>query len=264
MKLIVLLCASVLLAVPALAQTSDVDDQKQQQLDQWVQDYAAWQQWADEWLNRRQWVLHPFPYPFWKGTASLFSYVATPRVEPAPPDWLPDACAEWASSSIDNPALTDGCRLLTIWKQDDPALRVRARIDSIQTLSSTNARAQVDNTTKKRFFERIHFAGLWTDIQPTGTSAYGLAGIHATIDLRGRWQIYPFPGVMAVSVPNVQGKRIVTIGYDWGFAVRLFDMRVPVFDLPARAHLNLTEVWVPEAGQKIEMIGLSFSLKKQP
>jgi hypothetical protein len=264
MKLMAFVVVSVMFASPAFAQVSDEDDVKRVELEQWMQQYGAWQEWAGTWLNRRQWALHPFPYPFWKDNASLFSYVATPRVEPAPPAWLPAACTEWESSAVDDAVLGDACRLLTISKHDDPALRIQSRVATPRTASGSNPRAHVDNTVKTKFFERIHFAGLWSDIQPQGSSAYGLAGVHATIDIRGRWQVYPFPGVMAVSMPNLQGKRMVTIGYDWGFALRLFDMRVPYFDIPARAHLNLTEVWVPEAGQKIEMIGLSFSLKKQP
>ena len=114
-------------------------------------------------------------------------------------------------------------------------------------------------------FEHIHFASLWTNLRAhRGPGVYGLAGMHATIDIHGRWQIYAFPGVVAVSMPNWQGERITTIGYDWGMAIRLFDLRVPYVDIPAKAHLNLVKVWVPEVGQKIDMVGLSLTLKKRP
>jgi hypothetical protein len=43
----------------------------------------------------------------------------------------------------------------------------------------------------------------------------------------------------------------------------LFDFRIPYLDFPARAHLNVVEVWVPEVEQKISMVGLSFSLRKK-
>jgi hypothetical protein len=233
------------------------DDVNRRELEKWIQEHTAWQEWAETWLNRRQWVLHPFPYPFWKGTASLFSYVAAPRVEPEPPPWLEAACVQMAWSSADRDPLAEGCPLLAIWKDDFSTRRIRAQI--------VKARAQKDIPTRIMLLEHMHFAGLWTDLQAhSGPSAYGLAGVHATIDIHGRWQIYAFPGVMAVSVPNRQGERITTIGYDWGFAVRLFDLRVPYFNIPAKAHINVVKVWVPEVGQKIDMVGFSFTLKKKP
>jgi hypothetical protein len=232
------------------------DDANRDDLAQWIEEYADWQEWAARHFNKRQWMLHPFPYPYWKNNPSLFSYVAPPRLQPAPPVWLHDACEGWASSTVADHELAAGCRLLTISQLDDPAERIGSRI--------AIAPPPPEKTPNLQLFEHIHFASLWTDLQPNGPGAFGLAGVHATIDLYGRWQIYPFPGLMAVSVRNLEGKRIVTIGYDWGMAVRLFDMRIPYFNVPARAHLNITEVWVPEAGQKVEMIGLSFSLKKNP
>jgi hypothetical protein len=250
---IILVC--VIFVQPAFAQ--EPDEINWRELEQWIHDYQAWQKWAEKWLNRRQWVLHPFPYPFWKDTPSLFSYVAPPRIEPEPPQWLDAACLQWAAASVASTPLAEGCQLLTLWKDDYPVRRIRSQIAS--------ARAQQDTPTKTMLFEHIHFATLWTDLQAQRDySAYGLAGVHATIDIHGRWQIYAFPGVVAVSVPNVQGERITTIGYDWGFAIRLFDLRVPYFNSPARAHLNVVKVWVPEVGRKIDMVGLSLTLKKNP
>ena len=62
-------------------------------LDTWIHDYTRWRAWAEKWINRRQWVAHPFPYPFWKESPDLFSYVAPRRVEPEPPIGLEAACA---------------------------------------------------------------------------------------------------------------------------------------------------------------------------
>jgi hypothetical protein len=233
----------------------DPDERSERELERWVQEYMAWQEWAEKWLNRPQWVLHPFPYPFWKDSPSLFSYVASTRVKPDPPMWLEATCVQWASSAADSDPLVEGCQLLTDWKDDDPTHRIRAQISL--------SRAREDKPSRTALYEHIHFASLWTTPQTQAApGALGLAGIHATIDIQGRWQIYPFPGVMAVSVPNRQGERIISIGYDWGFAIRLFDFRVPFLDLPAKAHLNVVEIWVPEVEQKISMVGLSFTLKK--
>jgi hypothetical protein len=237
----------------AVSVDSESVDLNRRELEQWIAAYRAWQEWATKWLNKRQSVLHPFPYPFWKDSPALFSYVAPPRVEPAPPLWLESACAPTLRESD---LLAEGCELLTVWKDDLSTRKIRAEI--------VKARAQKDEPTKMVWYEHVHFAGLWIDPQPQRGlgGAYGLAGVHATIDVHDRWQIYALPGILAVSLPNWQGERIVTIGYDWGMAVRLFNFRVPFSSTPARAHLNLVKVWVPEVGQRIDMVGLSLTLKK--
>lgn len=233
------------------------DGVKEREMERWVHEYKAWQAWGEQWFNRPQWVLHPFPYPFWKDSPSLFSYVASPRVKPDPPMWLDATCVQWASSAAPSDPLAEGCRLLTDWKDDYPTRQIRAQISL--------SRAREDKPSRTALYEHIHFASLWTTPQTQAApGALGLAGVHATIDIQGRWEVYAFPGVMALSVPNRQGERIISIGYDWGLAIRLFDFRIPYLDFPARAHLNVVEVWVPEVEQKISMVGLSFSLKKKP
>src|SRR5207253_11030472 len=102
------------------------------------------------------------------------------------------------------------------------------------------ARAQKDDVSRSHLIEHIHFASLWTSLQRLGgDAAYGVAGIHATIDLHGRWQVYGLPGVMAGSVPNTPGRRIITVGHDWGMAVRLGALRLPIAGLPVKVHLNM-------------------------
>jgi hypothetical protein len=221
----------------------------------WIRDYTAWQEWAEKYLNRRQWAAHPFPYPFWKENPDLFSYVVPRRAEPEPPSGLGAACAGRAGSSAARDTLAQSCALLTVWQDDYSTQRIRWAV--------ATTRAQKDDTSRSRFFEHIHFASLWTNLQTApGGRAYGLAGVHATIDVKGRWQIYALPGIIAVSLPNLQGRRTVTVGYDWGFAVRLFNSRVPYLDLPVKVHLNLVQVWMPEVQQKIDMIGLSFTANR--
>ena len=221
----------------------------------WIHDYTAWQDWAEKWLNRRQWIAHPFPYPFWKDNPDFFSYIAPRRVEPPPPAGLEAACAERAASSTARDTLGQSCRLLTVWKDDYVTQRIRWAVAAV--------RAQKDDTSRSRFLEHIHFASLWTNMQAGGGErAYGLAGVHATIDVHGRWQIYALPGIMAVSIPDLQGRRAVTLGYDWGFAVRLFNSRIPYAGLPIKVHLNLVQVWMPEVQQRIDMFGLSFTANR--
>jgi hypothetical protein len=220
----------------------------------WIEEYQAWQAWNAKWGNRRQWVLHPFPYPFWKETPDVFSYVAPRRVEPAPPPWLDEVCARQSGPAVDPGLRAEGCKLLLIWKEDYVTHQIR--------MATVASRTQRDEPRRTRFLEHLHFASLWTNLEVGGNRAYGLAGVHATIDVRGRWQIYALPGVMAVSLPSLEGSRRVTIGYDWGMAFRLFSGRVPYIDLPVKVHLNLAQVWLPEINQKISMTGLSFSANR--
>lgn len=222
----------------------------------WIREYHAWQEWNAKWGNRRQWIPHPFPYPFWKESPDIFSYVAPRKLEPAPPVWLGDTCAGRPNGTVEPDVRTEGCRLLTVWKDDYVTHQLR--------VATATARAQRDDTGRSRFLEHIHFSGLWTNVDAGGATGrvYGLAGVHATIDVYGRWQIYALPGVVAVSVPNLQGSRTVTIGYDWGMAFRLFNLRIPVIDMPVKAHLNLAHVWMPEVHQKINMAGLSFTVNR--
>jgi hypothetical protein len=223
-------------------------------LDKWIADYTEWREWSAKWGARRQWVAHPFPYPFWKESPDIFSYVPPRRVEPEPPAGLEAACVEGRSAgSRDRRARA--CELLTFWKDDYATQQIRSAV--------ATARAQKDDVSRSRFIEHIHFASLWTSLQGFGDhGAYGLAGVHATIDLHGRWQVYALPGVMAVSVPNARGRRIVTLGYDWGMALRLGALRLPIAGLPMKVHLNLAHVWLPEVNQRVDMIGLSFSANR--
>jgi hypothetical protein len=237
-------------APPAPAQHV-LDDEE---LARWIKDYKAWQEWDAEWINRRQWVMHPFPYPFWKEMPDVFSYIAARRIEPEPPAGLEAECARWSGTSTVRGDRGEGCRLLAVWKDDYITQRLR--------YATAVAIARKDHPSRTRFLEYIHFASLSTSMQPGGERAYGLAGVHATIPIKGRWQVYALPGIMAVSVPTAQGHRSVTIGYDWGMAVRMFDVDLPIIGVPVRTHLNLVHVWLPEVNQKIDMIGLSFTINR--
>ena len=174
---------------------SNDSGQNNQALAAWIGEYQSWLAWEAQWGNRRQWILHPFPYPFWKERPDLFSYIAPRRVEPAPPAWLEAICAGTPATSVEPGLRSEGCRLLVVWKDDYVTHQIR--------VATATARTQMDEPGRSRFLEHIHFASLWTNLEAGGNRAYGLAGVHATIDVRGRWQIYALPGLMAVSLPNL-------------------------------------------------------------
>ena len=221
-------------------------------LDRWIAEYTRWREWSAKWGTRRQWVAHPFPYPFWKDNPDIFSYVVPRPAEPEPPAGLEAACVESPRSATRGDRRARACELLTFWKDDYQTQQIRSAVAA--------ARAQKDDVSRSRFIEHIHFASLWASLQkPGGEGTYGLAGIHATIDIHGRWQIYALPGVMAISVKNRWDRRMVTVGYDWGMALRLGALRLPLAGLPVKVHFNLAHVWMPEVNQRLDMVGLSFS-----
>ncbi|MEJ0021617.1 MAG: hypothetical protein WDN47_03465 [Candidatus Doudnabacteria bacterium] len=222
----------------------------------WIKEYKAWQKWAAEWLDRPQWVLYPFPYPFWKDEPDLFSYKSPRRIEPLPPDWLESACVESEGLLAADDLLAEACKLFSDWKDGYVVQRIRRQ------MSATSI--QNERTVKTVLYEHLHVAGLGTNMQAQPSPrAYGLAGLHMTIDIHGRWQMYAFPGVLAVRVPNWDGKQIITIGYDWGFAIRLFDFEIPYFKIPGRAHVNIIKVWMPEIQTQVDMIGLSITPRRK-
>src|SRR5688500_15923164 len=105
----------VLAVVPAILLTGVVSGSAQtvsapqslqpdarEELQRWIDDFTAWQQWWAQWASRRE--------PGW-----MTSY--RPRREkPAPPAWLAGRCAD---VFVDTDMLAPACALLKEWQQDD-------------------------------------------------------------------------------------------------------------------------------------------------
>jgi hypothetical protein len=211
------------------------------ELEKWIRDYSAWKQWADQWRNRIE--------PGWFSARDR-------RIRPDPPAWLFDACRDLID---DEGTLPDACRLLADW-QDDSAAALRTTI--------LTQRTQQEAPTKTTWWEHLHLDALWFMPQPHA-SVYGVVGIHATIEVHGRWQIFVAPGALLLNLPTVNGAREWKPATDFGMSVRLFDFTVPGARRTGVLHVNIAKAWVlgGPAGlinTSIDLVGFSVTLKKSP
>ncbi len=158
--------------------TITLEDLKQ--LDQWTRDFEEWQKWADQWLSRRQ--------------VGWWADFADRKKKPDPPAWLSDVCVILAG----DPQFTKGCDLLARWGEDIPTARTR--------LANTAAIQQRENPTKSAWWQHLHLDGLWGTTQ-SDISAFGLFGMHFTVKVQGRLQVFIAPGILLVSVPGLYGSR---------------------------------------------------------
>src|SRR5262245_36343874 len=144
-----------------------------QEADAWARDFDAWQRWADRWFNKRQ-------------PGFLASSVERSK-RPDPPVWLADICVLLA----DDDRLKHACQLLDQWRQDPLMPK------SLQAAAA--APMQKEKPVNSVWWRHLHVDGLWSTTQ-TNTSVFALFGVHATIDVYGRAQIFAAPGILLMSV----------------------------------------------------------------
>lgn len=214
--------------------------QRRQELRQWVDDYAAWRKWNEKWANRAE--------PGWLGPRAR-------KPRPDPPAWLPGECPAPAD---DEPLVIEACQSLEEWN-DEGLARVRQQA----------AKARVQNEAPPahtQWWEHVHVDGLWVMTQ-VGSPVYGVVGMHATLDIAGRLQIFVAPGVMLMNLPSVDGTREWKPATDWGFAYRLIDFKFPGSKRIGSLHVNIAKAWVfagPSSllNTSINLAGLSITPKK--
>lgn len=211
----------------------------QEELDQWIEDFTAWQAWAETWGNRRE--------PGW------FRSARARRPKPDPPLWLFEACDGVAA---DPDASNEPCQLLAEWTDGTTAATQAAR--AVNTAS--------EDTEKTTWWEHVHLSGGWPPVQ-TGTGAYGVLGLHATTTVKGRFQVFVAPGAMLMNVPTVDGSRAWKLATNYGIAYRLVEFTLPGTDRRAYLHLNVVKAWLFSAGPNVptsstEFVGLSITFKK--
>ena len=215
----------------------DVSGDRIQVLQRWTKEYNEWRAWFAEWKNRRE--------------PGLLS-AKQRKLPPVPPAWLPDACALLGD---EKGAIAEGCAAYRDWARNDYATEIVA-----QQIAQT--RADAEKTRKTIWWEHVHVDALWPMTQ-TGSNAYGVAGMHTTLQVSRRFQIFLAPGVMMMRVPNGDGTERWSPATHWGFSYRLLDFVLPGTHRPSRLHLNIARVWLlggnrlPAAG---EMYLAGFSL----
>jgi hypothetical protein len=188
------------------------------EVQQWIADFQKWREWNALWRNRRE--------PGWIGARER-------KIKPDPPDWLAAECHD--AIVQEGETLAEACRLLTEWKDDDGTALLRKQ--------TTSARTQREEVHKTVWWEHVHFDALWPMMQLHG-SVFGVVGMHATIEVAGRLQIFVAPGAILLNLPKGRSEREWRPATDWGIAWRMFDFTMPGTDRRANLHLNLAKAWL--------------------
>ena len=220
----------------------DLTGDRLQTLERWTKDYEEWKAWTARYQKGQEpgWFSPPKPKP-----------------APAPPAWLANTCALLGD---EKGVIGDGCRTYRDWSQRDYATRV-------VTDQIAQTRARQEAPRKTIWWEHIHVDALWPMTQ-TGSSAYGVAGVHTTLQLSRRMQIFLAPGAMMMRLPTADGTMRWSPATHWGFSYRLLDFVLPGAHRPSSLHLNMARVWLiggnrmPTAGE-MYLAGFSLTFKNR-
>jgi hypothetical protein len=205
---------------------------------QWMRDYTEWKEWEDHWRGRQE--------PGWFGARNR-------RTRPDPPAWLFDECRELAEIAGTR---ADACRLLIAWQDDYATAQIRARL-----LAARTANEEVTHTT---WWNHIHVDALW--MAPNAPVGYGVIGLHATLKVVGRWQMFVAPGAILLNVATPDGTRAWRPATDLGLSYRLVDVKLPGSHRQGTLHLNLAKAWLLGSaesfvGSSVDLVGLSMTFK---
>jgi hypothetical protein len=220
---------------PAATWLKRMDD-----LEQWLLAYERWRRWADQWFGRRE--------PGW------FTGSRERRPKPDPPAWLPGLCADLAETSG---LLFDACQVLADWRDHDPA--------HPRPLPGTQIVAEDPRRTS--WWEHLHLDAFWP-VTRSQASAYGVAGVHASVAFAGRMHVFAVPGVMFLSLPGSNGREWTAAAH-WGLGWELADFTLPGAGRPATLHVNVARAWLlgnrPDTfGSSLTIAGFSLTFKKAP
>jgi hypothetical protein len=61
-------------------------------------------------------------------------------------------------------------------------------------------RTQGEEPTKTEWWKNVHVDALW--LTPAASVASGVVGIHVTLTIVGRWQVFLAPGAILMNVPT--------------------------------------------------------------
>ena len=204
---------------------------------QWTREYMDWKKWYDQWKGK--------PEPGWLGLRER-------RQKPDPPVWLFDACNQDLVEA-EGP-MVDACGLLQAWQEGDAAAQL--------TTQTLNARSRSEDT-RTTFWNNVHADALWTT--PNSSASFGAIGIHVTLKVAGRWQVFVAPGAILLNVALPDGTRTWQPATDMGFSFRLVDLTLPG-KRQGTLHLNVARAWIlggPESllSSSVDLAGLSLTFK---
>jgi len=235
------------IAVPAAAPLGESPAQIVSALLSFTGEYHEWKPWFAKWQNRRE--------PGW------WSSSRERRVPPVPPPWLADACVTPIEDE-DGP-LANACRAFRELNRD---LVNDAAAVSAQQLAQ--ARAQLEAPERTIWWSRVHVDAIWP-ITQSGSTAFGIAGVHVAVPVSGRFQVFVTPGAILMRMPTMDGGSALSAATDWGFSFRVTDFRLPGFRQTHNLHFNMARVWL--LGQPAGVVtpgdlyvaGFSFTFKRR-
>lgn len=212
------------------------------ELQQWTQEYEEWKAWFVRWHNRRE--------PGW------FSRPRPRRQPPMPPAWLAGTCAGLLD---DAGPLAEGCRDWREW--------ARADLTVLATEQIAQERMELERPQKSSWWQHIHVDALWVMTQ-TGSNAFGVAGMHATVPVSERAQVFAAPGVILMRLPTGDAGRGWRAAMDWGFSYKVWDFRLPLTHRPSTLHFNAVRVWILGNNQMplerdLYLAGFSVSFRRR-
>jgi hypothetical protein len=201
---------------------------------QWMREFTEWQEWEDRWRGKME---------------PGFLSPRERRIKPDPPVWLIDECRDLADA---DDARTEPCRLVAEW-HDGAAAQARATLLAGRT----------EEDRKTTWWRHVHIDGLW--LTPSTSASYGVVGVHVTLTLVGRWQIFIAPGAMLLNVPTSERTRAWQPATDLGFSYRLIDLTLPG-GRQGTLHVNLARAWVLGGSESVinstvDLVGLSLTFK---
>ena len=200
-------------------QSSSPTKEEMKAIERWVHDYKEWKAWSAKWRNQAE--------PGWFGSAR------ERRQRPDPPAALATFCAVPLEETGE---LADACQLFNEWRNDDVATEVIK-----QQVATT--RAQKETEDKSVWWRHVHLDAVWPMTQGT-SGIWGVVGLHTTIDISGRVELFLTPGAMLMRVPGPTGVDQWKPATDWGLSFRLADFTIPATRRPATLHMNLARVWL--------------------
>jgi hypothetical protein len=212
------------------------------ELQQWIDDFTAWQKWWAEWANR--------PEP------GMLTSSRPRRVKPEPPPWLAGECDQ-----VFDPAgpLETACELLMQWRRDD-----LIRTPQAATFGGV---VHAGEQSKTIWWEYIHVDLLWPATELRG-DVFGVIGMHTAKTIKGRMQVFLTPGVMLLNVPAVDGSRVWKIAANYGLGYRLFDLKLPG-NRPASIYLNIAKSYMVSdtsdllVSRSVDFAGFSVTFKRR-
>jgi hypothetical protein len=212
--------------------------QRMAESQQWVREYTEWKEWEDRWRGKLE--------PGWFGPRDR-------RTKPDPPAWLFDDCRDLADAEA---ARTEACTLLAEWQDSYTAAQVRAKM-----LARRN---QNEASTKTTWWRHVHVDALW--LTPGASLTYGVVGMHVTLNLVGRWQMFAAPGAILLNVATPHGTRAWRPATDLGLSYRLVNFTLPGSRRQGTLHLNVAKAWLLGGSDSfinssVDLAGLSFTFK---